>query len=240
MYCSHCGGALVHQSPFCPQCGARAAAPHPPAPGQAAWSHSPLIEPAGRGPAHGRRAGWLALTAAVVIVVGGGTAGVLALSHRTEHPADAARTTSTSIAPPASTTPSASTPSSPSSSAVVPLIKTVTVAPPVRTTPPVAVKTVTPSPTPPATTARPVLDFAAIYKKQQSGVIRIETISCSASGVGTGFLLSPTLIATVDHVVSDSAVVSLINGDHRTTGTVIGSDPVHDLALVRADEPLSG
>lgn len=99
----------------------------------------------------------------------------------------------------------------------------------------VATKTVTASPT-----ATPTLDFATIYVREQSGVVRIETLSCSDAGVGTGFLLSPTLIATVNHVIDQSVVVSLIAGDQRTTGTVIGSDPTHDLALVRANRPITG
>ncbi|MDQ6657752.1 MAG: S1C family serine protease [Actinomycetota bacterium] len=137
----------------------------------------------------------------------------------------------------ASSAPSA-TPSTASSSQRIPsvLIKTVTVQPstghPTRST---ASKAVAPTAVP-----KPTADFAAIYKRQQSGVVRIETVSCTHAGVGTGFLLSPTLIATVDHVITQSAVVSLIAGNQRTTGTVIGSDPSHDLALVRADQPLSG
>jgi S1-C subfamily serine protease len=83
-------------------------------------------------------------------------------------------------------------------------------------------------------------DFAAVYARTNSGVIRIETVGCGDSGVGTGFLLSPTLVATVNHVVADSAVISLIAGGQRTTGTVIGTDPSKDLALVRASRPLTG
>ncbi|MCU1657978.1 MAG: Trypsin-like peptidase protein [Pseudonocardiales bacterium] len=98
-----------------------------------------------------------------------------------------------------------------------------------------ATKTVTVSPT-----AVPTMDFATIYTREQSGVVRIETLSCSDAGIGTGFLLSPTLIATVNHVVDQSVVVSLIDGAQRTTGTVIGSDPAHDLALVQANRPLTG
>lgn len=118
------------------------------------------------------------------------------------------------------------------------MIKTVTV-PPSSSHP--AVSAVTKPVTATSTaTPTPTLDIATIYKRQQSGVVRIETVSCTDSGVGTGFLLSPTLVATVDHVVAQSAVVSLINGTQRTTGTVIGSDPTQDLALVRADQPLIG
>jgi S1-C subfamily serine protease len=119
-----------------------------------------------------------------------------------------------------------------------------------------AVLSATPPPTHPATpsTSAPAsatavtssstpttpTDFAAIYARASSGVVRIETVGCSEDGVGTGFLLSPTLVATVNHVVADSTVVSLIDGTQRTTGTVIGTDPSTDLALVRANHPLAG
>ena len=45
---------------------------------------------------------------------------------------------------------------------------------------------------------------------------------------------------TVHHVVDGAVVVSLIDGEQRTTGTVIGVDTEHDLALVRASTPLIG
>ncbi len=83
-------------------------------------------------------------------------------------------------------------------------------------------------------------DFASVYQREQSGVVRIQVVGCSDSGIGSGFLLSPTLVATVDHVVTDSVVVSLVDGDQHTTGTVIGHDAQHDLALVRAADPLTG
>ncbi len=91
---------------------------------------------------------------------------------------------------------------------------------------------------PSATT--PARDFASVYRSEQSGVVRIETLSCSAAGVGSGFLLSSTLVATVEHVVDQSALISLIVGDQRATGTVIGTDATRDLALVRSDRPLTG
>lgn len=91
----------------------------------------------------------------------------------------------------------------------------------------------TPAPT-------PATDFAALYARSGSGVVRIETVGCGESGIGTGFLLSSTVVATVNHVIADSTVISLIAGGQRTTGTVIGSDPATDLALVRATRPLAG
>lgn len=106
---------------------------------------------------------------------------------------------------------------------------------PTTARPGLVTKTVTASPTAP-----PALDFATIYAREQSGVVRIETLSCNAGGIGTGFLLSPTLIATVNHVIDQSVVVSLIAGSQRATGTVVGADPAHDLALVRSSRPLTG
>lgn len=109
-------------------------------------------------------------------------------------------------------------------------------APPTRASSTSAVKpTRSSSPAPTAAT-----DFAALYARSGSGVVRIETVGCGETGVGTGFLLSATLVATVDHVIADSTVISLIAGGQRTTGTVIGSDPASDLALVRASRPLAG
>lgn len=74
----------------------------------------------------------------------------------------------------------------------------------------------------------------------RTGVVRIETVGCPAQGVGTEFLLSPTLVATVDHVVAESVVISLVAGQQRTTGTVVGTDPSRDLALIRTSRPLIG
>lgn len=98
-----------------------------------------------------------------------------------------------------------------------------------------------PTPTSATPSATPTLSFAQIYSRQQSGVVRIDVLACGDSQrVGTGFLLSPTLIATVAHVVTDSVVVSLRDGSQHTTGSVIGIDPQADIALVRADQPLTG
>jgi len=97
-----------------------------------------------------------------------------------------------------------------------------------------------PPPTASSTAAGGDSSFAELYKADSSGVVRIETVSCDGQGVGTGFLLSPTLVATVAHVVDQSAVVSLISGTERMTGTVIGIDTESDLALVQSDRAFSG
>jgi serine protease Do len=97
--------------------------------------------------------------------------------------------------------------------------------------------TATPTATASASSAK---SFSQIYAHQRSGVVRIETVGCSDSGVGTGFLLSPTEVVTVAHVVDQAVVVSLKDAGQRTTGTVVGIDRSRDLALVRATAPLAG
>jgi hypothetical protein len=75
----------------------------------------------------------------------------------------------------------------------------------------------------------------------RSGIVRIETDDCSGGAIGTGFLLSPRLVATVEHVVDGAASIRLKqNGKVVATGTVVGTDPARDVALIRSDEPLAG
>lgn len=88
--------------------------------------------------------------------------------------------------------------------------------------------------------------FAALYKKVASGVVRVNTTDCNGnSGVGTGFLLSPTVVATVNHVVDDAGVgatslsVAASNGQ-TVSATVIGSAPNADLALLKLSSALPG
>jgi S1-C subfamily serine protease len=76
----------------------------------------------------------------------------------------------------------------------------------------------------------------------RSGVVRIETIACHGSAeTGTGILVGPRLVVTVEHVI-DSAVSILLKQNGRIVGygTVVGSDPARDVALVRSDRPISG
>lgn len=98
-----------------------------------------------------------------------------------------------------------------------------------------ATRTVTVTPS-----AATPLSFATLYAREQSGVVRIETVSCTESGIGTGFLISDRLILTVEHVVHQAVVIGLVVSGQRAIGTVIGADPTHDLALVRADRTLAG
>ena len=101
----------------------------------------------------------------------------------------------------------------------------------------VTVTTTTPSQSRPAAS----LSFPALVAKVQSGVIRIETTNCNGLGVGTGILISPTLIVTVEHVVTGATSIALLrNGRIIGHGTVIGSDPARDVALVRSSKAIIG
>jgi S1-C subfamily serine protease len=59
--------------------------------------------------------------------------------------------------------------------------------------------------------------------------------------VGTGFLVSPKLVATVEHVVAGaSRIVVKQNGKKLANATVIGQDADRDLALLRLSKTVRG
>jgi S1-C subfamily serine protease len=92
----------------------------------------------------------------------------------------------------------------------------------------------------PATDRRPA-SFADLVARVRTGVIRIESSTCSDDAIGTGFLIAPRLIATVDHVVDGATSITLKRGGKVLgRGTVIGEDAERDVALVRASRPLTG
>jgi trypsin-like peptidase len=94
-----------------------------------------------------------------------------------------------------------------------------------------------------ATTApRPKrVSFADLVAKVRSGVMRVEVETCAGTQTGTGFLLRPRLIATVEHVVEGATAIELKrNGRSLGTAEVIGSDPTRDLALLRSNLPIPG
>lgn len=96
----------------------------------------------------------------------------------------------------------------------------------------------TAKPKPPIPAPQSVADLVSGVR---SGVIRIETVGCGQSGVGTGFLLTTRLVATVEHVVDGASTINLKrNGRVVALGTVVGADPARDVALVRTDRVVSG
>jgi S1-C subfamily serine protease len=101
------------------------------------------------------------------------------------------------------------------------------------------VVTVTAPPSAPTTTAPP--SFAQVVAKVRSGIVRIETMTCTGGEIGTGFLLSHRLVATVEHVVDGAETIDLKeNGKVVAHGTVVGEDADRDLALIHTDEAVPG
>jgi serine protease Do len=121
-----------------------------------------------------------------------------------------------------------------------------TVSPTPATRPPAAAQAkpvaATPSTSPSPTST--VQSFADLYRNVNSGVVRIQATTCDGGGVGTGFLIAPNLVATVAHVVNESAALNLTFGEKgaggTTSGTVVGIDPQADVALVRLDRSIRG
>jgi hypothetical protein len=71
--------------------------------------------------------------------------------------------------------------------------------------------------------------------------VRIEVATCDGDGVGSGFLLSPRLVATVEHVVDGAKSIELKqSGKVVAAATVIGQDADRDVALLRTDRPIAG
>lgn len=99
-------------------------------------------------------------------------------------------------------------------------------------------KTVTVSAHPSTPSAPP---FTRLIATDETGVIRIEASTCEGKDIGTGFVITPQLVATVDHVVADATLIDLKqNGVLVATGKVIGDDPTRDVALVEASKPIDG
>lgn len=86
----------------------------------------------------------------------------------------------------------------------------------------------------------PAVAWPETVKDVQSGVARITVTLCGGSGLGSGFLVGPGLIATAAHVVKDQAAIAISVGGQITSADVLGSDDLADLALLRTRQPVSG
>jgi S1-C subfamily serine protease len=81
----------------------------------------------------------------------------------------------------------------------------------------------------------------ALVAKTRSSVVRIQAYGCGSGELGTGFLIGPRLVATVDHVVAGASSITLKQGGRPVgTGIVVGEDPTRDVALIQTSEPLNG
>jgi serine protease Do len=82
--------------------------------------------------------------------------------------------------------------------------------------------------------------FLSVYRGDVSGVVRVDASTCSGTGIGSGFLVAPTLVATAAHVLDGAVAVGITAGATTTTGQVIGIDNSADIALVRTRANLPG
>lgn len=105
------------------------------------------------------------------------------------------------------------------------------------TTPPTSTQSAPP-------TSEAAADFAQVFAKVRSGVVRIDVSTCEGGSVGTGFLVDDDLIVTAAHVVDGAASLGLTLGDESAptiaSGVVVGFDPSVDMALIKADRDLEG
>lgn len=92
----------------------------------------------------------------------------------------------------------------------------------------------------PAGSPAPVL--RETVEQVSDGVVRIEVTGCEVGSPwsGSGFLVSPTLVATARHVVDDARTLSLRTIEGVVRGEVVGMDRANDVALVRATQELPG
>src|SRR5215212_7505764 len=75
----------------------------------------------------------------------------------------------------------------------------------------------------------------------ESGLVQIETSSCGAKLVGTGFLVDPRHVATAEHVVAGASRIVLKRGGRVVgSGTIAGADRSRDIALIRSDRAVGG
>ena len=86
------------------------------------------------------------------------------------------------------------------------------------------------------------IDYAMLYAKISPSVVTVNTRRLTATqtglsvapGVGTGFLLQPTLVVTAAHVVDDADFVQVrFADDTRIDARVIALVPASDIALLR-------
>ena len=79
-----------------------------------------------------------------------------------------------------------------------------------------------------------------LYATVESGVMSVVASTCSGSGSGSAFLISPTEAVTAAHVVEGSVSVALVDELAPVGGTVQGLDASRDVALIRLDRPVEG
>jgi serine protease Do len=84
--------------------------------------------------------------------------------------------------------------------------------------------------------------FQSLFADDSSGVVRIDAAACVNGEIGTGFLIAPNLVATVDHVVEDADSIRVTDPSLgiTTSGVVLGAAFDQDVALVETNVPIAG
>src|SRR3954469_5262904 len=75
----------------------------------------------------------------------------------------------------------------------------------------------------------------------ESGVLRVENRACEQAMLGSGFLVDRRHVVTAAHVVDAAGSIVLRRGGRLVArGTLVGSDPARDVAMIRLDRPVDG
>lgn len=91
-----------------------------------------------------------------------------------------------------------------------------------------------------STLAAPV-ELADTIANVRSGVVRINVTGCDGSGSGSGIIISPRHIVTVEHVIDGASKITLERSRNILgNAEVIGVDRDRDLALLRLKKPITG
>jgi V8-like Glu-specific endopeptidase len=91
------------------------------------------------------------------------------------------------------------------------------------------------------TTTERLVDLADTVAQVRSGVLRINVRTCEGSASGTGVMVSPRHVLTVEHVITDASRISLERSRNPLgPAEVIGFDEDRDLALLRVEKPIKG
>lgn len=92
---------------------------------------------------------------------------------------------------------------------------------------------------PPSATPVPA-GWPELVKDIKTGVARIGVASCNGAGVGSGFLVDNTHVATAAHVVEGAAGITIGVNGQVVTATIVGISEAEDLALLKTDSPVMG
>jgi S1-C subfamily serine protease len=85
------------------------------------------------------------------------------------------------------------------------------------------------------------LPLPDLIERIKSGIVRIDVTGCGFKATGTGLLVGPREVVTVEHVVDAASTIRIERGGRVISkATVIGADGARDLALLRTEKPISG